>query len=95
MNPINFQPNSNIRKLQQHQQQQQILLKYKLKQNEINRIQNQLRKQQQNIPLAENNAINNYTNNDTNNDTNNNNSQKLAAIKSKIMCDYSNLYKTK
>ena len=104
MNPINFQPNSNIRKLQQHQQQQQILLKYKLKQNEINRIQNQLRKQQQNIPLPENNAnitinTNNDVNNDTTNDTTNNNynenSQKLVAIKSKIMSDYSNLYKTK
>ncbi len=90
MNPINFQPNSNMRKLQQQQQQQQqILLKYKLKQNEMNRIQNQLRNQQQkqqhqqNIPLTENNAINN------------DNSQKLAAIKSKIMSDYSNLYKTK
>ena len=92
MNPINFQSNSNIRRLQQQQQQQQqILLKYKLKQNEINRIQNQLRNQQQLLVINDNTTINN----DNNNNNNNENSQKLAAIKSKIMTDYSNLYKTK
>lgn len=94
MNAINFQPNSNIRKIQQ---QQQILLNYKLKQNEMNRIQNQLRNQQQKPPI--NNDISNDISNDVinNNDNNNNNenSQKLAAIKSKIMSDYSNLYRTK
>ena len=94
MNPINFQPN--IRKLQQ--QQQQILLKYKIKQNEMNRIQNQLRTQQQHQQqqqqTPENNAITTI-NNDKNTVINNDNSQKLAAIKSKIMCDYSNLYRSK
>lgn len=95
MNPINFQPN--IRKLQQQQQQQQILLKYKIKQNEMNRIQNQLRTQQQHQQqqqTPENNAITTI-NNDKNTVINNDNSQKLAAIKSKIMCDYSNLYRSK
>jgi hypothetical protein len=91
MNPINFQPNSNMRRLQQQQQQQQqILLKYKLKQNEINKIQNQLRNQQQQQQTPVNNDITTI-----NNDNNNDNSQKLAAIKSKIMTDYSNLYSSK
>ena len=93
MNTINFHANSNIRRLQQQQQQQQqILLKYKLKQNEINKIQNQLRNQQQQTPV--NNDITTI-NNDNNNNNNNDNSQKLAVIKSKIMTDYSNLYRSK
>ena len=57
----------------------------------MNKIQNQLKnqqQQQQQIPV--NNDISNAITT-----INNDNSQKLAAIKSKIMSDYSNLYKTK
>lgn len=90
----NIRLKNNTRKLQQ-----QILLKYKLKQNEMILIQNQLK--ETNIPKQnEPDCVENIQPlNDlvtvTENVLTDDNSKKLALIKSKIMTDYSNLYKTK
>lgn len=103
MNTVKFHPN--IRRIhQQQQQQQQILLKYKLKQNELNRIQNQLQLNNQHNSMATATAapapatpatISQTDNIETKSNEMNDNAQKLAFVKSKIMNDYSNLYKSK
>ena len=82
MNFMRISPNN----LSIKQQQQQILLKYKIRQNEImtNRQPEPIvTKNQQNIT---NDALSSGTTN---------NAQKLAVIKSKIKTEYANLYQTK
>jgi len=78
MNFMRINPNNNSIKLQQ----QQILLKYKIRQNEINISGRQ----------PETN-LNNNKSNVSYSETSN--AQKLAFIKSKIKTEYANLYNTK
>jgi hypothetical protein len=75
---MRINPNNNSIKLQQ----QQILLKYKIRQNEINISGRQ----------PETN-LNNNKSNVSYSETSN--AQKLAFIKSKIKTEYANLYNTK
>jgi len=78
---MRINPNNNSIKLQQ----QQILLKYKIRQNEI-------MTNKHSEPIVANNNINNMSNvaySETSN------AQKLAFIKSKIKTEYANLYNTK
>lgn len=82
MNFMRINPNNNSIKLQQ----QQILMKYKIRQNEI-----MTNKQPE--PIVTNNNISNTVHAASSESTNN--SQKLAFIKSKIKTDYANLYHTK
>ena len=83
MNFMRINPNNNSIK----QQQQQILMKYKIRQNEI-----MSNKQSEPIVTNSKNVSNNLhvASSETTN-----NSQKLAFIKSKIKTEYANLYNTK
>ena len=82
MNFMRINPNNNSIKLQQ----KQILMKYKIRQNEI-----MTNKQPE--PIVTNNNVSNTVHAACSEATNN--SQKLAFIKSKIKTDYANLYTTK
>jgi len=82
MNFMRINPNSNSIK----QQQQQILLKYKIRQNEI-------MTNKHSEPIVTNNK--NVVNTATMSSETTNNGQKLAFIKSKIKTEYANLYHTK
>lgn len=82
MNFMRINPNSNSIK----QQQQQILLKYKIRQNEI-------MTNKHSDPIVTNNK--NEVNAVTLSSETTNNGQKLAFIKSKIKTEYANLYHTK
>ena len=82
MNFMRINPNSNSIK----QQQQQILLKYKIRQNEI-------MTNKHSEPIVTNNK--NVVNTATMSSETTNNGQKLAFIKSKIKSEYANLYHTK
>jgi hypothetical protein len=79
---MRINPNSNSIK----QQQQQILLKYKIRQNEI-------MTNKHSEPIVTNNK--NVVNTATMSSETTNNGQKLAFIKSKIKSEYANLYHTK
>jgi hypothetical protein len=79
---MRINPSNNSIKLQQ----QQILLKYKIRQNEIT-----TNKQPEAVVT---NNKQNMSNGDSSSKTSNN-SQKLAVIKSKIRTEYANLYSSK
>ena len=83
MNFMRINPNNNSIKLQQ----KQILMKYKIRQNEI-----MTNKQPEPIVTNNNNVSNTVL---VASSEATNNSQKLAFIKSKIKTDYANLYTTK